>query len=170
MHKSRKSIDLQQKAYCQNISDHISYKEAIRSQTAIKKAIINIPNDDQLYNMRLLANNVFEPLRLQFGKPIFVSSFFRCEQLNFIIGGAALSQHCAKKGSAIDIDADVFGYFSNKEYFEFIRDNLIFDQLIWEFGDDNNPDWIHVSFNGGKNQLNILKSYIYGNKIQYKTF
>lgn len=142
-----------------NISNHISYKEATRSNTATKNGIDNTPDKEQLKNMQLLANSVFEPLRNFVGKPIFIPSFFRSEQLNVIIGGAKSSQHCARRGAAMDIDADTFGGVTNKQIFEYIRDNLVFDQLIWEFGTDDNPAWVHVSFNEGKNRLEILKAY-----------
>lgn len=125
------------------ISDHISFKEAVKSNTALRLNINNEPNDYQITNMVGVAVNVFEPLRAWVGGPIKINSFFRCPALNSAIGGSERSQHC--EGRAIDLD-DTFGYKTNAEMFHYIRENLNFDQLIWEFGDDKNPDWVHVSY------------------------
>lgn len=125
------------------ISDHISFKEAVKSNTALRLNINNQPNDYQITNMVGVAVNVFEPLRIWVGGPIKINSFFRCPPLNSAIGGSERSQHC--EGRAIDLD-DTFGYKTNAEMFHYIRENLNFDQLIWEFGDDKNPDWVHVSY------------------------
>ena len=127
----------------ERISKHISFKEGIRSNTAQRLGIKNIPGDEALTNMVGVAVNVFEPLREWVGGPIRVNSFFRCEELNKAIGGSSRSQHC--EGRAMDLD-DVHGHKTNAEMFDYIKNNLNFDQLIWEFGDDNNPDWIHVSY------------------------
>ncbi len=138
------------------ISQYISYNEAIHSYTAKRLHIDNIPNELQLQAMRNVANKVFEPLREFVGNPIKINSFFRSYDLNKAIGGARNSQHMT--GEAIDID-DTFGFMSNAEMFHFIKDNLDFDQLIWEFGDDNNPAWIHVSYKlHGKNRKQVLKA------------
>ena len=125
------------------ISDHISFKEAIRSNTAKRLNIDNSPNSYQISNMIGTAVKIFEPLREWVGGPVKVNSFFRCEKLNRAIGGAKRSQHM--EGRAMDID-DTFGHKTNAEMYKFIKENLNFDQLIWEFGDDENPDWIHVSY------------------------
>jgi hypothetical protein len=139
------------------ISDHITYAEAIHSQTAKRKGIDNTPNPAQVENMKLLAEKVFEPLRKWVGGPIKVNSFFRSPELNEAIGGSKTSQHC--KGQAIDID-DVYGKRSNAEMFTYIREILDFDQLIWEFGTDMNPNWIHVSYVSKEDNRNrCLKAY-----------
>ena len=127
----------------QRISQHISYKEATFSETATRQDIDNTPSEDQLCRMSTLAENVFEPLRAYVGGPIKINSFFRSMALNRAIGGAKSSQHM--RGEAIDID-DTFGRMSNRDMFVFIKDELDFDQLIWEFGNDENPDWVHVSY------------------------
>ena len=93
--------------------------------------------------MKEIAAYVFEPLRRWVEGPIKITSFYRCEELNRAIGGSTSSQHC--KGQAMDLD-DTFGFKTNAEMFDYIKNNIKFDQLIWEFGDDNNPDWIHVSY------------------------
>ena len=125
------------------ISNHISYKEGVYSTTATRRGIDNVPNDEQLANMELIAEKVFEPLREWVDGPIKVNSFFRSVKLNKAIGGSSKSQHC--KGQAIDID-DTYGKVANSEMYHYIKENLDFDQLIWEFGDDDNPNWIHVSY------------------------
>jgi len=149
------------------ISKHISDKEAVYSNTAIRRGIKNVPNDKQLYNMKMIARQIFEPLRSYVGGPIKINSFFRCEELNTAIGGSSKSQHC--KGQAIDID-DTFGRASNAEMYEFIKNNLNFDQLIWEFGDEENPAWVHVSYvSDEKNRNRCLLAYKdENNKTKYK--
>jgi hypothetical protein len=138
------------------ISKHISYKEATQSQTAIRKGINNEPDAYQLQNMQLLAEKIFEPLREHFGVPIAINSFFRSQKLNKAIGGAAGSQHT--QGRAIDID-DTLGGVSNKQMFDWIRENLDFDQIIWEFGNDSNPAWVHISYvSESENRKRVLKA------------
>tara|TARA_R100000664_G_scaffold33574_2_gene51092 strand:- start:446 stop:910 length:465 start_codon:yes stop_codon:yes gene_type:complete len=125
------------------ISKHISYKEATHSATALRRGLDNTPNDEQLKCMEEVAENLFEPLREWVGGPIKVNSFFRGEPVNTAIGGSKRSQHM--KGQAIDID-DTFRHKTNAEMYHYIKDNLDFDQMIWEFGDDKNPNWIHISW------------------------
>ncbi len=137
------------------ISKHITYKEATRSNTAIRKGIKNEPNSEQLLAMKTVAEKCFEPVRVHFNKPIRINSFFRSEELNEVIGGSKTSQHC--KGEAIDMDG--LNGLSNAEIFYYILTNLEFDQLIWEYGTDENPDWVHVSFtNSRKNRKSVLKA------------
>ena len=112
------------------ISKHISYKEGIYSNTATRKGIDNTPNDEQLSNMETIAEEVFEPLRVYVGGPIKINSFFRSPELNTAIGGSKTSQHC--KGQAIDLD-DTFGRAANADMYHWIKENLDFDQMIWEF-------------------------------------
>ncbi len=139
------------------ISDHITYAEAIHSQTAKRKGIDNTPNPNQIEAMKLLAEKVFEPLRKWVGGPIKVNSFFRSPELNTKIGGSKTSQHC--KGQAIDID-DVYGYKTNSDMYHWIKENLSFDQMIWEFGTDTQPNWVHVSYVSEENNRNrCLKAY-----------
>ena len=147
------------------ISKHISYKEGTYSNTATRLGIDNTPNDDQLTNMELVAEKIFEPLRSYVGGPIKINSFFRCPKLNTAIGGSHKSQHC--KGQAMDID-DVFGRCTNAEMYHFIKDNLDFDQMIWEFGDDDNPDWVHISYVSKEDNRNrCLKAYREDGKTKY---
>ena len=150
------------------ISKHISYKEAVHSNTAKRRGIENTPNDDQLYNMAKVAHNIFEPLRLYVGGAIKINSFFRSQELNKEIGGSTKSQHC--NGCAIDID-DIYGHKSNYEMFQYIRENLDFDQLIYEFGDADNPDWVHVSYVSSKENRNrVLRAVKNNGKTSYQVF
>lgn len=142
----------------EKISEHITYKEATRSDVAKRMGMDNDPDEMQLNKMRLVANKVFEPLRKHFNVPIFISSFFRSRLLNMAIGGSNTSEHLALKGSAIDLDAHLFGGVTNKQLFEYIKNNLDFNQLIWEFGTDQEPDWVHVSYSEGANKKEILKA------------
>lgn len=127
----------------EKISKHISYKEGTHSNTAMRRGLDNIPNASQLKCMKDIAEGLFEPLREWVGGPIKITSMFRGEPVNTAIGGSKYSQHM--KGQALDLD-DTFGHKTNAEMYHYIKDNLDFDQLIWEFGDDKNPNWIHVSY------------------------
>ena len=147
------------------ISKHISYKEGVYSATATRRGIDNTPGDDQLHFMELIAENIFEPLRQYVGGPIKINSFYRCPELNTAIGGSATSQHC--KGQAIDID-DTFGRMTNAEMYHWIKQNLDFDQMIWEFGNDDNPNWVHISYvSPEKNRNRCLKAYKEKGKTKY---
>ena len=148
------------------VSKHISDKEGVYSNTATRRGIDNIPDDEQLTNMKLLAEKVFEPLRAWVKGPIKINSFFRCPKLNTAIGGSSKSQHCT--GQAIDLD-DTFKFKTNSEMYHYIKNNLEFDQLIWEFGDENNPNWIHVSYvSPEKNRNRCLLAYKENKKTKYK--
>jgi len=148
------------------ISEHISYKEGTYSATAVRKGIDNTPDYKQLTNMESLARSIFEPLRAWVKGPIKINSFFRCPELNKAIGGSRKSQHC--HGQAVDID-DTFGKATNAEMYHWIKENLDFDQMIWEFGDDDNPDWIHISYvSKEKNRNRCLKAYKEKGKTKYK--
>jgi len=137
----------------------------VYSITATRKGIDNTPNDEQLKNMELIADNIFEPLRSYVGGPIKINSFFRCPELNTAIGGSSKSQHC--KGQAIDID-DTFDRMTNAEMYHWIKEHLDFDQMIWEFGDDDNPDWVHISYVSPEDNRNrCLKAYRENGKTKY---
>ena len=150
----------------ENISKHISYKEATRSNTALRRGIDNIPDVEEIENMKLIAEKIFEPLRKWVGGPIKINSFYRSPELNVAIGGSKKSQHC--HGQAIDID-DTYGHRSNASMFKHIRYNMDFDQIIWEFGDDKNPAWVHVSYvSEEKNRHRCLQAYKENGKTKYK--
>lgn len=148
------------------ISEHISEKEGTYSITAIRLGIENMPDEYARQNMEIIAERIFEPLREAACGPIKINSFYRSPELNKAIGGSARSQHC--EGRAIDLD-DTYGYMSNSQMFHFIKNKLDFDQLIWEFGDDKNPDWVHVSYvDEDYNRKRCLKAYKKNGKTKYR--
>lgn len=161
----------------EKISAHISYLEATKSNTASRRGIDNTPDERNIKNMRRVAEDCFEPLREHFGKAIGISSFFRCEELNKAIGGAKYSQHRAGadrsgyEAAAIDIDADMYNNgITNADIFNFLdskKDELDYDQLIWEFGTDENPAWIHLSKRAGNNRKRNLKAMKVNGKTTY---
>jgi len=152
----------------EKISKYVTYAEVTKSNQANALKLANIPNATQLNNLRLVCTNVFDKVREHFGKPIGISSGFRSVELNAKIGGSKTSQHC--EGKALDIDGDIFGGINNKLLFFYIKENCIFDQLIWEFGSENAPDWVHVSYNEGKNRGQVLRALKVGGKTIYKPF
>ena len=132
------------------ISEHITYDEATLSPTAIRNGISNQPNEEQLHNMQQVAENLFEPLRKLYGKPIKINSFFRSEKLNQLVKGQKGSQHV--KGQAIDISGG--SKEENKKLFELAK-TLEFDQLINEY----NFSWLHISYktSGNRKQILVIK-------------
>jgi hypothetical protein len=151
------------------ISKHLSFEECTYSSTAEKMGIRNDnPNLSVIENMKELANNVFEPIREHFKAPIRVSSVFRSLNLNQALKGSITSQHCS--GQAMDIDMGDKGKLTNKEIFDYIKENLKFDQLIWEFGDSKQPEWVHVSFSKDKNRKQILKATKKNGKTIYSNY
>ena len=146
------------------ISKNISYNEAVNSKTALRFGINNIPNAEQLSSMKDLAERVFQPIREHFNVPIYISSFFRSEALNKAIGGSKTSQH--RFGQALDLDT--LGDKSNADLFNWASENLNFDQLIWEFGTNDDPNWIHISFlSEEKNRNQKLKATNHRGKTRY---
>jgi len=148
------------------LSKNLSLKELTKSATAIKKGISNEPTKEHLENLKAVAENIFQPLRDYFGVPIAVTSGYRSASLNRIIGGISTSQHC--KGEAIDLDADVYGNLTNAAIFGYLKEYTDFDQLIWEYGDDENPAWVHCSYTRGKNRGELLVAYKDSGKTRYK--
>lgn len=140
-----------------NISAHITYAEATRTSAKAD----NTPNAEQLAAMKLLAVNVFEPLRDLVGRPIIITSMFRSAKVNGVIGGATTSQHC--KGEAMDIKLPG----QNKSLFEIILNQLPFDQLIWEYGTDKEPAWVHVSYKATGNRKQVLRAIWDHGKLKY---
>jgi len=147
------------------LSKNLALAEVIRSETAKRKGISNMPTPEHIENFKKLAENVFQPIREHFGVPIHISSGYRSAALNKAVGGSATSQHCT--GEAIDIDMDGTS-ITNRQIFDFIKDNLTWDQLIFEFGTEENPDWVHVSYEStGKQRKQILRAKKVGGKTTY---
>lgn len=152
------------------LSEHLDLSEVIRSESAKRNGISNMPTEAHIANFKLLAEKVFEPIRLNFRCPIIISSAYRSVELNRAVKGSATSQHCT--GEAIDVDMDGTPYgVTNKMVFNYIKEYLEFDQLIYEFGTDENPDWVHVSYeSSGKQRKQVLKAYKEAGKTKYKTY
>jgi len=138
------------------LSEHFELAEFIQSSTAKRAGISNMPTDAHLENIKLLCEKVLEPIRVHFARPIILSSGYRSAALNKAVGGSSSSQHCS--GEAADIDMDGTNV-TNAQIFNYIKDNLEFDQLIWEFGTTTNPDWVHVSYeSNGRQRKQILRA------------
>lgn len=149
------------------LSKHLSLAEVTRSDSAKRNGISNEPTPAHLENFKLLAEKVFEPIREHFKVPIHISSGYRSAALNKKIGGSLTSQHCSGEAIDIDMDGSASGV-TNAQVFNYIKDNLNFDQLIWEFGTSSNPDWVHVSYEStGKQRKQILKAVKVGGKTSY---
>ena len=152
------------------LSEHLDLSEVTRSDMAKRKGISNMPTPEHLENFKKLAQNIFEPIRKHFGVPIHISSGYRSKALNTAIGGSLTSQHCSGEAIDIDMDGSANGV-TNKMVFDYIKANLNFDQLIWEFGTKDAPDWVHVSFEtSGKQRKQILRAIKSGGKTAYQTY
>jgi len=154
-----------------NLSPHLTLLEVTNSSTAKRLGIDNTPTPEHLNNLKLLAEKIFEPIRNHFKKPIRVSSGYRSKTLNAAVPGASsTSQHSS--GEALDLDQDGMSTgVTNKMIFDYIKDNLEFDQLIWEFGNNQNPDWVHVSYEStGKQRKQILKASRVNGRTVYKSW
>jgi hypothetical protein len=151
------------------ISENLSYREVTHSDTAVRAGIENTPSQEQLDNIILWAIHIFEPLRKGLGdRPVFISNMFRSKKLNELIPGSAkTSQHMEGKAADIDNDNNPQGP-TNAEIFNYILEYLEFDQLIWEYGTVENPAWVHVSYNHGKNRRQVLRcSLVDGKRCYY---
>lgn len=152
------------------ISEHLDLVEVTRSETAKRKGISNMPTPEHLENFKKLAQNIFEPIRKHFGVPIHISSGYRSKALNTAIGGSLTSQHLLGQALDLDMDGSSSGV-TNKMVFEYIKNNLDFDQMIHEFGTKDAPDWVHVSYNTkGKQRKQILRATKVGGKTAYKPY
>ena len=156
------------------LSKHLTLKEATKSATAIKNGIDNTPTIAQLEVLKALAVNIFEPCRQYIGGPLAVTSGYRGEELNKLIGGSLTSDHCISddKTAALDLDCDVYNGKTNAQLFNYIRTTRDFKQLIWEFGDENNPDWVHVSFSTDPalNKREVLLAKREGRRTVYEYY
>jgi len=147
------------------LSKNLSLREATKSITALRLGIDNTPEEYEIKNLERIAYGIFQPLRDHFDTPIAVTSGYRSKELNEAIGGSRYSQHIT--GEALDLDAHVYGGVSNAELFEFIATRLEFDQLIWEFGDDEEPAWVHVSLKRDENRGRKLKAVREDGRVTY---
>ena len=158
------------------LSKNFNLSEFTKSNTASRLGLSNIPTSDHVVNLKRLCDNILQPLRNGLGHSICVSSGYRGEQLNEAIGGSKTSDHCF--GKAVDIDNDRFNElddsraFDNTAIFHYVKHNFSFDQLIWEFGNNIRPAWVHVSYRSKeKNRNQVLVAYKDdNNNTQYKIY
>lgn len=149
------------------LSRNLTLAEYTKSNTADRRGIDNSVPDHLIPSAVALAENIFQPMREHFGSPIYLSSGFRSDALNEAIGGSKTSQH--SKAEAMDIDMDYRKGPENEDIFYYIKDNLPFDQLIWEFGTEQRPNWVHVSYNpDGEQRGQILIAYKDNGRTKYK--
>jgi len=146
------------------LSENLSIAEATYSATALRKGIVNKPTVTHLISLKAVANNIFQPCRNHFGKPLRVTSGYRSKELNKAIGGSNNSQH--SKGEALDMQS-TDGY-TNRELFMYIKDHLTFDQLIGEFPDNVGEfAWVHCSYKEEGNRGEVLIAYKEDGKTKY---
>ena len=147
------------------LSEHLTLEEVTKSATATRLGISNIPSEEHLDNLKKLAIFVFEKIRSKFNTPIYIISGYRSKELNDAVGGATKSDHM--NGMAIDIDMDGKGTVTNKEIFNYVKDNLDYKTLIWEFGNDENPDWVHISYDENNLNNTVLRAVKINGKTKY---
>ena len=153
------------------IGKYLTLEECCKSATAIRLGIDNRPNQQQIIALQALATNVYDKVCEKFLLKIPVTSGFRSKALNDAISGSSgSSQHM--RGEAFDLDLDgTMNGVTNAQVFNYIKQHLNFDQLIWEFGTDTNPDWVHVSYDvAGKNRRNVFKGFRANGKVHYKPY
>jgi hypothetical protein len=151
------------------LSEHLDLAEVVKSDSAKRRGISNMPTPEHLENFKKLAVNVFEPIRKHFGVPIHISSGYRSKELNAVIGGVKTSDHLF--GMAIDLDQQGHGSgITNKQVFDFIKANLKFKQLIWEGGTKQEPDWVHVSYDEKNLKNEVLLATLVKGKMQYSKY
>ena len=142
-----------------NLSKHVTKSEFERSEKAISLGISNEMNATETQKAIDLCENVFEPIREHLGLPIKINSGFRSQRVNKLVGGASSSQHT--KGEAMDLA------LGDRELFEWILDNVTFDQIIFEHGNDNFAGWFHISYRKGNNRKQALSAIKRGGKTVY---
>ena len=150
------------------LSPHFSLEELTKSQTGAWLGISNTPSAKHLTALKLLCEKVLEPIRLKYGS-INISSGYRGKMLNHFIGGSVSSDHCVGRAADIDMDDSGTGV-TNTDIFNYIKDNLDYDQLIWEFGTKEKPDWVHVGYRGKDNRKQTLRATKVNGKSHYSPY
>ena len=150
------------------LTAHFDLSEFTRSESAKREGLDNTPTPEHLENIKILCEKVLEPIRMRFG-PINISSGYRGKMLNHFIGGAVNSDHCLGRAADIDMD-DVGTGVTNTEVFNYIKDNLDYDQLIWEFGTKEKPDWVHVGYRLNANRKQTLRATKVNGKSHYSPY
>jgi hypothetical protein len=148
------------------LSKNFSLAEFTESNTAIRNGIDNNPTAEHIHNLVELCENVLQPLRDRIGSSIRVTSGYRSEALNKAIGGSKTSDH--SHGRAADIKLVINGVNISDELYHGIKAmGVPFKQLIWEFGDDDTPQWVHIAFDKDNNKMQCLKAYEENGKTKY---
>ena len=151
------------------LSEHLELAEVIRSSTAKRLGITNMPTEEHISNLKIWGEKIYDAVREHFKRHIFLSSGYRSKELNANTKGASsTSQHSTGEAGDLDMDGTEI---KNSEIFYFIKDNLQYDQLIWEYGNDENPDWVHASYeSNGKQRMQVLKCVRVGGQPKYIPF
>ena len=142
------------------VTMHFTIEELYASDTAKKKGIDNKPAVQQLINLVYLTAYVLEPLRVAMKEPISISSGYRCPRLNEAVGGVSNSQHMKGQAADLNIGGD---RAKGRKWFDYIKNHLPFDQLIWEKNPRTGTEWVHVSFvhpDFGRNRRQVLDNYL----------
>jgi hypothetical protein len=150
------------------LSAHFALSEFTRSESAKREGLDNTPTAEHLENLKTLCEKVLEPIRERYGS-INISSGYRGKMLNHFIGGSVSSDHCLGRAADIDMDDSGTGV-TNTEVFNYIKDNLDYDQLIWEFGTKEKPDWVHVGYRGKDNRKQTLRATKVNGKSHYSPY
>jgi hypothetical protein len=150
------------------LSAHFALSEFTRSESAKREGLDNTPTAEHLENLKTLCEKVLEPIRERYGS-INISSGYRGKMLNHFIGGSVSSDHCVGRAADIDMDDSGTGV-TNTEVFNYIKDNLDYDQLIWEFGTKEKPDWVHVGYRGKDNRKQTLRATKVNGKSHYSPY
>jgi hypothetical protein len=150
------------------LTAHYDLSEFTRSESAKREGLDNTPTAEHLENIKTLCEKVLEPIRLKYGS-INISSGYRGKMLNHFIGGSVSSDHCVGRAADIDMDDSGTGV-TNTEIFNYIKDNLDYDQLIWEFGTKEKPDWVHVGYRGKDNRKQTLRATKVNGKRHYSPY
>jgi hypothetical protein len=148
------------------LSNNFTLDELIYSDTAIRNSMNNTPNEEQINNLKLVCENILEPVRKQFNSPVIINSGYRSPAVCIAVGSSIKSQHT--KGQAADFE--IIG-IANKDIADWIVANLDFDQCILEFWNENEPNsgWVHCSYSSSGNRRQYLKAQKIDGKIVYST-
>lgn len=139
-----------------NVTKHFTIEELYASATAKARGINNKPDVHQMINLVYLAAYVLEPLRVAMNEPVKIGSGFRCQALNRAVGGVSNSQHLTGQAVDLCIDGDLK---KGRRWFDYIRNHLPFDQLIWEKNPKTGSYWVHVSYvyqDFGRNRRQVI--------------
>jgi len=148
------------------LSRNFSLSEFTKSNTATRLGIDNYPSAEHIHNLIDLCENVLQPLRDKLGVSIRITSGYRGKELNKAIGGSASSDHC--KGKAADLEVWIDGEEDNAKLYHAVKSlDLNFYQMIWEFGDDEQPDWVHIAYRKDNPKKQCLKAYKIDGKTNY---